>query len=90
MPNYTLTISDTDKLALETVINPHHLGIQSWAQNSLSNRARIAKEVIVNNLVSYCNQNNVQLAVGVDAQVQQAFAVGVASTLPPNNDHPPE
>ncbi len=89
MPNYTLTISDTDKLALDTVINPHHLGIQPWAQNVLSDRARIAKIDIVNNLVSYCNENGIQLAVGTDAQVQQAFAVGVASTLPPNSDTPP-
>ena len=25
--NYTLTISDTDKIALDTVINPHNMGI---------------------------------------------------------------
>ena len=32
MPNFTITITDTDKLALDTVINPHHLGIGTWTQ----------------------------------------------------------
>ena len=47
MPNYTLTISDTDKIALDTVINPHNMGIGTWAQNALSERARLAKLKIV-------------------------------------------
>ena len=50
MPNYTLTISDTDKIALDTVINPHNMGIGTWAQNALSERARLAKLKIVDNL----------------------------------------
>ena len=88
MPNYTLTISDTDKLALDTCINPHNMGIGTWAQNALSERARLAKLKIVDNLVTYCNENNVQMAVGIDAQVQQAFSVGIASTCPPDSGLP--
>lgn len=88
MPNYTLTISDTDKLALDTCINPHNLGIGTWAQNALSQRARIAKLKIVENLVTYCNDNDVQMAVGIDAQVHQAFAVGIASTCLPDSGFP--
>ena len=90
MPNFTITISDTDKLALDTVINPHHLGIGTWTQNVISERARLAKIDIVDNLIVYCNENSIQMAVCMDAQVQQAYSVGIASTLPPNNDHPPE
>ena len=88
MPNYTLTISDTDKLALDTVINPYNMGIGTWAQNALSERARLAKIDIVNNLVLYCNENDVQMAVGMDAQVTQAFAVGIATTCPPDLPFP--
>tara|TARA_Y100001956_G_C4043021_1_gene151514 strand:- start:314 stop:586 length:273 start_codon:yes stop_codon:yes gene_type:complete len=89
MPNFTITISDTDKLALDTVINPHHLGIGTWTQNVISERARLAKIDIVDNLIVYCNENSIQMAVGMDAQVQQAYSVGIASTLPPNDDTPP-
>ena len=88
MPNYTLTISDTDKLALDTCINPYNLGIGTWAQNALSQRARLAKLKIVENLVTYCNENDVQMAVGIDAQVHQAFAVGIATTCPPDSQLP--
>jgi hypothetical protein len=90
MPNYTLTISDTDKIALDTVINPHNMGIGTWAQNALSERARLAKIQITNNLVTYCNDNDVQMAVGIDAQVHQAFAVGIATTCPPDPTPPSE
>ena len=43
---------------------------------------------IVDNLVTYCNENNVQMAVGMDAQVHQAFSVGIASTCPPDSGLP--
>ena len=35
----------------------------------------------VSEILKYCNANGVAMAVGVDAQVQQAFDVGIAHTL---------
>ena len=40
-----------------------------------------AQSTIQNDLLKYCNENGVAMAVGVDAQVQQAFDVGIAHTL---------
>jgi hypothetical protein len=72
----TITLTDTEYKALEYVA----LSPQDWADNALKNRARIAKEEIVAELVKYCNANSVALAVGEDAQVAQAYELGVVKT----------
>ena len=46
-------------------------------ENALKNRARIAKEEIIAKLVTHCNSNSIALAVGEDAQVTQAYDLGV-------------
>ena len=72
----TITLTDTEYKALEYAT----LSVQDWADNALKNRARIAKEEIVSLLVKHCNENNIQLATGEDAQVTQAFDLGVVKT----------
>ena len=76
MPNITVTITDTEEKCLNTVM----VGIGTWADNFVTNRARIAKEDIISKLVAHCNSNSIALAVGEDAQVTQAYAIGVAHT----------
>ena len=72
----TITLTNTEHKALEYA----SLSVQDWADNALKNRARIAKEEIVALLVKHCNENNIQLATGEDAQVTQAFDLGVVKT----------
>ena len=72
----TITLTDTEYKALEYAA----LSPQDWADNALKNRARIAKDEIIALLVKHCNENNVQLATGEDAQVTQAFSLGVVKT----------
>ena len=72
----TVTLTDTELKCLEYAANTP----QDWADNVLKNRARIAKEEIIALLVKHCNESNVQLATGEDAQVTQAFDLGVAKT----------
>ena len=74
--NITVTLTDTEYKALEYAA----LSPQDWADNALKNRARIAKDEIIALLVKHCNENNVQLATGEDAQVAQAFSLGVVKT----------
>lgn len=76
MPDVTVTLTDTENKSLEYAT----LSVQDWADNALKNRARIAKEDIIAQLVSHCNANNVSLAVGEDAQVTQAYDLGVVQT----------
>ena len=36
--------------------------------------------LILSNLIEYCNDNNVTIATGESAQVDQAFSLGIATT----------
>lgn len=76
MPDITVTLTDTENKALEYAA----LSVQDWADNALTNRARIAKDEIIALLVAHCNANGVALAVGEDAQVAQAYDLGVVRT----------
>lgn len=81
MPNITVTLTDTENKALEYAA----ASVQDWADNALTNRARIAKDEIVAQVVAHCNANGIALAVGEEAQVQQAFDLGVVQTAADRN-----
>lgn len=76
MANITVTLTDTQTKSLEYAA----YSVQEWCDNAIHNRARIAQEEIIAALVSHCNANGVALAVGVDAQVTQAYSLGVVDT----------
>ena len=76
MPDITVTLTDTENKAMEYAA----FSVQDWADNAVKNRARIAKDEIISLLVAHCNANEVALAVGEDAQVTQAYDLGVVKT----------
>ena len=76
MPDITITLTDTENKALEYAA----VSVQDWADNALTNRARIAKDEIIEKLIKHCNANGVTIATGEDAQVTQAFDLGVVRT----------
>ena len=80
MPDYTISITDNEKKCLDTVM----VDIKEWAENGLQNRAHHAQEKILNDLYKHCNENGIAIGVGVTAQIDQAYAVGVAHTAIPN------
>ena len=73
MTDLTVTITDTELKALKTVA----LDPQEWAENAVKNRARKAIENICKTLLQHCNENNIALAVGKEAQVTQAYELGL-------------
>tara|TARA_R100001460_G_scaffold46837_2_gene84589 strand:+ start:985 stop:1242 length:258 start_codon:yes stop_codon:yes gene_type:complete len=75
--DYTITVTDTEKKALEYIAND----VDEWITNAAQNRARIAKEEIITLLVAHCNANDIALEVGEDAQVTQAYSLGVVKKL---------
>jgi peptide subunit release factor 1 (eRF1) len=77
MSDITVNLSETEYKSLEYVAT----SVQDWADNALKNRARIAKIEILEKLLEHCNANDIQLAVGEDAQVAQAYDLGVVDTL---------
>jgi hypothetical protein len=76
MPDITVSLTDTENKSLTYAA----ASVQDWADNALKNRARIAKNEIISLLVTHCNTNGVAMAVGEDAQVTQAFELGVVKT----------
>ena len=76
MANVTVTLTDTQTKCLEYTA----YSVQEWCDNAIHNRARIAQEEIIAALVAHCNANDVAIATGVDAQVTQAYSLGVADT----------
>lgn len=89
MADYTITLTETEKLGMEYIAADVH----EWITNSAINRARIAVEQIIQLNTAHCNTNGIQLAIGVDAQVQQAYDLGVvaklADTQPADFPEPP-
>ncbi|MEC8752035.1 MAG: hypothetical protein VXX56_07740 [Pseudomonadota bacterium] len=81
MPEITITLTDTENKCMEYAA----ASVQDWADNALTNRARIAKDEIIAALVAHCNANDVALAVGEDAQVTQAFDLEVVQTAAARN-----
>ena len=79
--NYTITLTDTEKKCMDMVTDD----IQFWASNSVKNRARKAKNVIVACNTQHCNENGIAIAVGEDAQVDQAYSLGVVKTSEQQN-----
>ncbi len=76
MPDITVSLTDTELKCLEYAANTP----QDWADNALTNRARIAKDEIIAALVAHCNANSIDIATGEDAQVTQAFDLKIVKT----------
>ena len=83
---YKIILTETEKLAMETITD----NVFDWISNAAINRARIAKEEIISELVAHCNANEIALAVGEAAQVQQAYDLKIVSKLEGADNSLPE
>ena len=70
---YTITLTDAEKIAMEYIAS----NVQEWITNSAKVRATVSIKEIQTLLMNHCNENEIALAVGVDAQVQQAYDLGL-------------
>ena len=73
MADYTVTLTDTEKIAMEYIA----FDVDDWITNAATNRARIAIEEIIQLNTTHCNENSIAIAVGRDAQVAQVLSLGV-------------
>tara|TARA_B100001094_G_scaffold205499_1_gene199399 strand:+ start:87 stop:350 length:264 start_codon:yes stop_codon:yes gene_type:complete len=73
MADYTITLTDTEKTAMEYIT----ADVDEWITNAATNRARISIEEIIQLNTAHCNANSIAIAVGADAQVAQALSLGV-------------
>ena len=79
--DYTITLTDTEKKSMEIIA----VDVDDWSTNAATNRARIAKEEIISLNTAHCNKNSIAIAVGEDAQVTQAYTLGVVKSAADRN-----
>ena len=79
--DYTITLTDTEKKSMEFIA----ADVDDWITNVSTNRARLAKEEIISLNTAHCNKNGVAIAVGEDAQVTQAYTLGVVKSAADRN-----
>jgi hypothetical protein len=85
MPNITVALTATQNKCLEYAA----ASVQDWADNALHVRAAAAQKEIIALLVEHCNANDLTIDSGADAQVAQAFELGVVSTAAERAAEPP-
>lgn len=79
--DYTITITDTQKKGLEYVA----ADVDEWVTNAATARASVAIKEIIELNTAHCNANSIAIAVGEDAQVQQAYDLGLIKTAAQRN-----
>lgn len=82
MPDITITLTDTENKSLEYAAT----NVTDWSSHAVKNRARKAKDEIIALLVAHCNANSIAIATGEDAQVTQAYDLGVVKTAVVRNE----
>ena len=81
MANYTITLTDTEKKSLEYAAADN----SEWITNAAKARANKAKEEIISLNTAHCNANSIAISVGEDAQVTQAYTLGVVKSAADRN-----
>ena len=71
--DYTITVTDTQVKGLEYAAKD----VDEWITNAATARASIAIAEIIEKNTAHCNANSIAIAVGEDAQVTQAYTLGV-------------
>ena len=71
--DYTITLTSTEQKAMEHIA----IDVDDWITNAATARANIAIQEIVAKLITHCNENEIAMAVGQDAQVTQAYNLGI-------------
>jgi len=74
--DYTITLTDAQVKSLAySAYDP-----KDWIQNAATARSDLAKKEIIQLNTEHCNSNSIQLAVGEDAQIEQAYSLGIVKT----------
>ena len=73
---YTVTVTDTEDKALQTVC----ADVSEWINHVASHNAEVAINDIVDKNTKHCNANGIAIGVGITAQVNQALNLGITTT----------
>ena len=72
----TITLTDTQAKCLDKIC----LDKDEWITNAAIARAHIESKQIRRLLMEHCNAKDIAMAVGEDAQITQAYTLGVVKT----------
>ena len=78
----TIEITDAEYQCLEYVA----LDPKDFMDNAATVRASVAKDEILPLLIAHCNEKNIALATGEEAQIEQAYSLKVIKTAKERND----
>ena len=81
MPDYNVSITDTEKKILDYDI----VGISTWINNAVEAKIISTRQTIIAKNTEYCNANDIAIGVGVTAQIDQAYSLGVVKTAEQRN-----
>ena len=76
MATYTVTLNESDTQCFEY----REIDTQGFVDNLIKEEVRLARIDILKKLIQHCNENSIALAVGEDAQTNQAFSLGIVKT----------
>ena len=76
MANYTISLTEAQEKAISYVGD-----VQMWIQDAAVGLSNHEKKLILSNLIEHCNDNNIKIATGESAQIDQAFSLGIATVL---------
>ena len=77
MANITLTIEDHQLKALESEFDD----VDAFFQNFVNHRYMLREKDILEALISHCNANDITIATGVSAQIDQAYDLNLISKV---------
>ena len=79
MSEHNITLEDWEYKCFQYLMRDED--IDGWLLNFAKERARKASIEILSALMEHCNENDIALAVGKAAQIEQAFELGVIQTV---------
>lgn len=85
MPDITVSLTDTQNKCLEIDAST----ATSLASQMITEHANRKKQSVLSALLVHCNENNIALATGEDAQVTQAFTLGIVTRMADIQSAPP-
>ena len=81
MAEYKVTTSEHDEKCLDYVM----VDIQTWIDNAVATQIRISQQEIIKLNMEHCNENGISIGVGITAQVEQAYTLGIVTTAEARN-----
>ena len=75
MSDHTITLTSAEEKALKTVM----VNIKEWITNLTEVRAAQATKEITTKLLEHCNANDIAIATGSEAQIDQAYSLGLVT-----------